>query len=53
MAGGAPFHITWTHALDFADAPSFAPLFLAKGEGLDASPSANTAKYNHLCRLPS
>ncbi len=43
LAGGASFHTTSTHAFDFPGAPSFAPLFHAKGGGLDArSPTTST-----------
>jgi hypothetical protein len=33
--GGAPLHTASTYALDFPGGPSFAPLFHAKGGGLD------------------
>ena len=44
--GGLPFHTTPTYGLEFPGGPSFAPLFHPKGGGLDAPPSANSAKYN-------
>jgi len=37
VPGGAPFHTTSTRALEFPGARSFAPLFHAKGRGLDAA----------------
>jgi hypothetical protein len=35
MAGGTPFYTTQTKAVEFPGGPSFAPLFYAKGGGLD------------------
>ena len=35
-SGGAPLHTTSTHALKFPGAPSFAPLFHAKGGDFNA-----------------
>jgi len=43
--GGTPFYTTSTLSFDFAGAASLAPLFHAKGAGLDATRFATTAKY--------
>src|SRR5271168_2257501 len=45
-AGGEPFHTAQTNAVEFSGAPSFAPLFHAKGGGLESPRSDNAAKYN-------
>src|SRR5271156_6523588 len=50
-AGGEPFHTTQTNAVEFPGAPSFAPLFHAKGGGLDAPPSITTANSPSFYRL--
>ncbi len=36
-AGGQPFHTAQTNVVEFPGGPSFAPLFHAKGGGLDAA----------------
>ena len=41
--GGLPFHTTPTYGLEFPGGPSFAPVFHAKGGGLDAPPQTSTA----------
>jgi hypothetical protein len=43
IEGGTPFHTTQTYAVEFPGGPSFAPLFHAKGGGLDAPPATTTA----------
>ena len=48
-AGGRPFHNTSTHAFDLPGARSFAPLFHAKGRGLDAASLLNLCG-NHCFR---
>jgi len=51
-AVGQGFHTTQTNAAEFPGAPSFAPLFHAKGGGLAATRSATTAKYRST-RFPA
>jgi hypothetical protein len=47
IEGGRPFHTTQTSAFEFPGARTFAPLFHAKGRGLDAAPLPNL-RDNHL-----
>jgi hypothetical protein len=48
MAAGAPIGTTETNAVDVPGAALFAPLFHAKGAGLDATRSNTAAKYHSM-----
>src|SRR5579863_7934267 len=49
-AGGPPFHATQTKAVEFPGAALFAPLFHAKGAGLDATSPSRRASAPFLVR---